>query len=103
MKTITDLSKLDGRVYVYLNSDELARTFLENAEAEGFTFGDGILPTERQVSNIFALNSNSTINYVGINGHIAFQAADEVAGRQLIRIDYEKFINGSDPFYIRRR
>ena len=89
IKTITELSQLDGRVYVHLPTDELATQFMRQAEAEGFTFADGVKPTERFATEVMAVNSNHTINYVGATGHTAFGAgAKTVGGRPLIRMSY---------------
>ena len=55
---------------------------------EGFTFSDGVKPTERQISDIIAVNDDMTINYVGAIGRIAYQAADKIGDKPLVRIDY---------------
>ena len=89
IKTITDLSQLAGRVYVYLPSEELAKQFMQQAEAEGFTFEDGLKPTERYATEVMAVNPNRTINYVGATGHMAFGAGVESIGScPLIRMKY---------------
>ena len=91
-KTITDLSLLDGRVYVYLSSDELGRQFMQQAETEGFVFVNGTKPTKRTPAEIMALNSNHTINYVGVIGRIAYGArATMMNGMPLIRISYQEW------------
>ncbi len=89
IKTITELSRLNGRVYVHLPTDELAKQFMQQAESEGFTFGDGVKPTRRYATEVMAVNPDHTINYVGIAGHIAYGCGvDTVIGRPLIRIPY---------------
>lgn len=88
MKTITELSKLNGRVYIHLATPELGWQFLEQAESEGFTFRDGVKPTQREAADVMALNPDHTINYVGFAGHIAYQSGAKVVGqRPLIRVD----------------
>ncbi len=82
MQSITELSKLDGRVYVYLSSDEIGEAFLQQAEKEGFTFCDGVKPTQRAYNRLMAVNSNHTINYVGWAGHAAYGASVGVLGGQ---------------------
>lgn len=89
IETITELSQLNGRVYVYLPSDELAEQFMRQAEAEGFTYGDGAKPTDRDPATVIAVNPNHTINYVGFIGMIAFgSGAVSVGGKSLIRVRY---------------
>ena len=88
MKTIKELTTMGKRVYVYLKDEETARRFLRDAETEGFTFGDGVKPTERQWSDLYAIHPDGTLNYVGAIGHIEYgSGADSV-----IRVDYRNLI-----------
>ena len=92
-KTIRELSQMNGRIYIYLPTPELGERFLRQAELEGFTFGDGEKPTERQYADVMAVNRNGTINYVGTNGRIAYgSGAEKIGGETLIRINYETYI-----------
>ncbi len=100
MRTVSNLLCLDGRVYVYLASKNIATLFLKNAETEGFTFGDGFKPTEREYADIFALNRDWTINYVGMYGHMAFRMPQHVSGVTLIRVDYGRYLSGSENYII---
>lgn len=93
-KTIRSLSEQDGRVYVYLANSAIGEKFLQQAEQEGFTFADGVKPTERCYAEIMAVNRAITINFVGMNGRIAFgSGAKTVGNEELIRIDFEKYIS----------
>ena len=40
MKSISELSKQEGRVYVYFSSKEICNQFFADAELEGFIFAD---------------------------------------------------------------
>ena len=82
------LAKYNGRIYVYFPDEATCSRFLHDAEAEGFTFGDGALPTSRHYSDLYAINRDNTINYVGFFGHLAFGCADQIGEEKLIRIDY---------------
>lgn len=87
--TIRELSTLEGRVYIHFATPELAARFMRQAEVEGFTFGDGVKPTEREAGEVMAVNPDGTINYVGANGMIAFGAgAKTVGGKPLIRVEF---------------
>lgn len=88
MRTVSELLNQNGRVYVYLSSEEVCNRFLQDAEKEGFTFCDGVTPTERKGADIYALNQNRTINYVGFIGYIAFQSAKKIGNQKLMKIDY---------------
>ena len=88
-KTLRELAEQDGRVYVHLASEEHTKQFLLQAEQEGFTFRDGVKPTEREAAEVMALNPDCTINYVGAVGMIAFgSGAKTVGGKWLIRVEY---------------
>ena len=93
-KTIRRLSEKDGRVYVYLANTDIGEKFLQQAEQEGFTFGDGAKPTDRHYSEIMAINHNLSINYVGYVGRMAYGSGTQTIGKErLIRIDYRKYMS----------
>ncbi|MCI7450827.1 MAG: hypothetical protein MSD68_14250 [Blautia sp.] len=92
MRNVTELSKLKGKVYVYLRNEVVADKFLRDAENEGFTFGDGAKPTTRPGNNLYVVNNDWTISHVGMAGHVAYQSAKMVGDQMLIRVDYEKYI-----------
>ena len=77
--------------YIYCRSTNIAHLFLQNAEAEGFTFGDGMLPTEKDVSDIYAIYPDYTISYTGWAGYILFKNGKG----NVVRIDYGKYISGA--------
>ncbi len=81
-----------SRIYVYLADQETGKKFLQDAEAEGFTFGDGVKPTRRSTSDILALNDDMTINYVGFVGHMAYRYADKIGERPLVKIEYRELL-----------
>ncbi len=102
MRTITELSKMNGKVYVHLRNETVAKKFLIDAELEGFTFGDGVKPTERDISDMFVINRDWTISYVGWAGHMAYKSAKCIGDQKLIRIDYEMYVFGFDDYLIRK-
>ena len=86
--------KLPRHIFVYCRSKSIAARFLADAEAEGFTFGDGGIPTVKECSEIYSLHDDLTISYTGWVGHMAFRNA---AGN-IVRIDYGKYIAGAPDF-----
>ncbi len=102
MRNVTELSKLNGKVYVYLKDEVISRRFLQDAENEGFTFGDGEKPTARPGNNLYVLNCDWTISHVGWAGHMAFQSAKYVGEQELIRVDYERYLSGEEDFVINK-
>jgi hypothetical protein len=101
-RTIKNLLKENCRVYVYLSDKDIAKRFLRDAESEGFTFSDGANLTSRNCDSIMAVNDNTTINYVGIVGHIAFNCTKKVGDKALLRVDYGKYILGEDDYNFRK-
>lgn len=100
MRTIKDLAnKNKGKVYVYLANDKIGNKFMQQAEGEGFTFNDGAKPTSRCYAEIMAVNDNSTINFVGSVGRMAFGSGTKTIGNQkLIRVDFAKYVNGESNY-----
>ncbi len=94
---------MDGRVYVFLRDETVRTRFLKDAQKEGFAFEDGCLPLKRkEVDDIYALNDDRTLNFIGFAGHMAFRCAEEVHGEKLIRIDYERYVAGLEDCIILR-
>lgn len=104
-RTLKELVKKNGRVYVYLKDSETGNQFMQQAESEGFTFIDGTKPAERCYAEIMAVNRDITINFVGMNGRIAFgSGAETVNGQKLLRVDFAKYAKGeSDYLFDTRR
>lgn len=99
MRTISNLLNHEGRIYIYLASKNLSNLFLKHAEEEGFTFGDGVKPTEREADNLYSLSPDWTICYVGYIGRIAFHATNPVSDNPFFKIDYAKYLAGN-PHYL---
>ena len=96
MRTIKDMLKVSDneKVYVYCKDKETETRFLEDAQKEGFRFGD-ILPTASHPAQIIAIEGMDQLAHVGSVGHMAFQAG------ACTRIDYAKYIADEDDFIYR--
>ena len=92
--------KQPRHTYIYCRSKNIARQFLKNAEEEGFTFGDGVLPTERETDDIFAINPDLTISYTGWAGHVLFRNNRTGFAGNIVRIDYGKYLCGARDYLI---
>ena len=88
MKTIKELANMGDRVYVHLNDEETAMRFLRQAESEGFTFGDGVKPTDRHWSDLYAIHPDSTLNYVGSVGRIEYASGAD----SCVRVEYQELL-----------
>lgn len=101
-RTLTALTKLNGRVYVYCGDEKTRQKFIEDAENEYFHYGDGVSLRERKPDSIMALNKNQTVNFIGFAGTMAFRWADHFnSGKDaipLIKVDYRKYVAGYKDF-----
>lgn len=101
MRTVENLMKMDGRVFVYLSNNVVRQQFLENAESEGFTFGNGVRPTEGRYSDIYVVDTDRTLHHPGAIGHYAFHYPKRYVSAKMIRIDYEKYVSDQDDYEMR--
>jgi len=87
---------LKGDVWIFLDNAETCRKFYEQAEAEGFHFGD-ILPTQGENDDIIALHHDRQLAHTGFAGHMRFYHGPN--DTDFHRINYAKYIAGEDNFY----
>ena len=100
MRTVSNLLNLEGRVFIYLASSSLRQLFLRQAEAEGFTCPNGTTPTQGRTEDIYALHHDRTVSPVGWAGHMAYHNPSCAVGTPLIRVDYGKYLSGSEQFIV---
>lgn len=90
-RTIRNLTGQGKKVYVFTGSEKVCREFLTLAEKEGFTFGDGVKPTEKHTSDVFAVSADGTISYVGIIGRTAIGSkVKETGDKEIVKVDFER-------------
>ncbi|MCD8118704.1 MAG: hypothetical protein LUE29_04355 [Lachnospiraceae bacterium] len=98
-RTLKALAALDARVYVYCPNRRTKQRFIEDAENEYFCYRDGVSLKEREPEDIMALNQDSTVNFVGYVGHLAFRTTTKKVGEKtLLRVDYRKYVAGHRRF-----
>lgn len=98
MRNIVELSKLEGKVYVFVSTREIEQKFLSDAEAQGFLFGNGDKPTTSSGEDLYLIYSNQELSNVGIVGHLAFQSKDVTCSEKRHYINYEKYVLGESDF-----
>ena len=77
MKNILNqLERTDKSILLELPDDAAGAQFMQEAEAAGFRFADGVRPTQRGYHRIMALHSDRTLCYAGLAGNIAFGCKD---------------------------
>lgn len=94
-RTIEQLSKLKGKVYVYLANEKIGDRFRQDAESEGYRFGK-TKPTDFGCCGVVAIHKHKQLSTVGFVGHMEFQCGGKLD--YLIRVDYEKYIRGDKDF-----
>jgi len=87
MRTLTQLYSLEGKVYLFINSEQAYEVFTKKATEEGFT-----LP--KVTDDILALNPDFSFSHPGLVGHMKFH--NDKHG--LIRIDFIKWIGGANNY-----
>jgi len=95
MRTIKELRDTGKKIYFFLANEQIGKEFLADVENEGYTFGDGVNPTERTWDDIMALTEKDELCYVGWAGRICFHYNPE----HVIRIDYQRYKRG-DTYYL---
>jgi len=98
MRTVAALLKNNPKVYVCFTSDALCRQFLKNAEEEGFSFGNGIQPTQRESDRVLILKADWSICYLNSISQMAFRANLPVNGVIIPKVDYGKYLAGWDDY-----
>ena len=98
-KTIRNLTGQGKKVYVFIGSEKVCREFLTLEENEGFTFGDGVKPTEKHSSDVFTVSDDGTISDVGIVGRTAIGSkVKETGDKEIVEVDFERYISGDDDY-----
>ena len=61
-----------------------------------------VKPTRRRAyDDIYALNKDFTLNFVGSIGHIAFHHPDYFDNDKLIRIDHSAYLSGAENYIVK--
>ncbi len=97
MRTITNLIKPGFHVYVLFDNHSLCRQFLIQAEWEGFSIGDKQKPTEIEETDVLAVLPDRKLCHLGFASRMALHSSQN----NIIRIDYEKYINGEQNYLVK--
>lgn len=97
-RTLSSLLEPESKIYVYLADESVKTLFMKTAEKEGYRFGDGEMPTNRQPDEVMTVNEDHTINYIGFAGRMAFHNATNFGDRLIIRIDFLQYMNEESNF-----
>ena len=102
MRTIKELIDREKKVWFYLDSEETSNAFLEDAEAEGFSFGDGIPPTEKKgVHYVIAAHEDMLLGFLSITiWCLSFMYRGKKNGVPL-RVDYRRYRSEEEDYICR--
>ena len=109
MRNVLELLALNHRAYVYTANPTVRQRFVRDLESEGFTFGDGVKPSERDLGGIMAVNPDMTINHVNFVGTMHFGSMNKEQWRYtgkepkndtIVRVDYARFLSGAEDYFI---
>ena len=96
MRTIKELLK-EKTIYFTFSSNAICYRFLSDAQLEGLTFGEQDEPCTKQATDMLALVPKGYLCFAGWASRLRYKQG----GNTVIRIDYEKYINGSDDYVIK--
>lgn len=91
MRTIKELYTINGKVYLWIGNTGAYNHFVQAAKEEGFRLLEG-------EDDIFSLNADWSFSHPGFVGHMAFHNTNRVSGKELIRVDYTKWISGAGDY-----
>lgn len=97
MRTIKNLIQQKKKVYIILKDKAIQYRFMSDAAREGITYSNKVEATEIPVEDVMALHANGTIYFLGWAGRVCYHYARQ---NNIKRVDYEKYINGDEDFYI---
>lgn len=95
MRTIKHFIGQANHIYFRMSSREVCKQFYEQASKEGLLFG-GINPTYKETADIVAPLPDGSLCYVGWASRMCYHNAHE----GVIKIDYEKYMNGEAEYLI---
>lgn len=106
MRTIANLYNEGNVVFIKVRHPAMAEKLWRDALAEGFQV-EGCSESEKITAKntVYLLNENFKINSIsGWASHMFYGSlCKENDGKSVVRIDYEKYINGLDDYYITSR
>lgn len=98
MRTITELTKIYGKVYVSLHNKAIQYRFFSDAEREGFTFANMEKPTSGECYHLMGVKRDKTLTYVSgwASNMYYFQNKKKV-----VTVNYEKYIEGYEDYLVK--
>ena len=99
MRTLTSLLKEQEAVWIYCESEDLQKKFLQKAEEEGFLARNGSKPTELSLQKFYGINSGMTMGYIS---NLIWFMSFQCGVKSHPKIDYGKFLSGEEDYLCHR-
>ena len=99
MRTITELVREYGDLWVYLNGEAVSGRFLRDAEREGFSLSNGTPPTQTNRGYVMAVHGNGTLAHLPL--FVWWRSFHGTKAPVGAKIDYERYVGGEADFICR--
>lgn len=96
MRTLKALIDNNNTIWIYCKDKELAKSFLEQCENEGFLALNGQKPTELFHHSFYGISDDMTMGFLS---SMIWSMTLRNGNDNHVRIDYEKFISGEDNYF----
>ena len=95
MRTIREMLGNDEKVWVYLNSEDTWKQFVNMSVAEGFRFGE--LPVERwTLGYVIAVHSNGNMGHLSLFVWCRSFSPDVESSPR--NVDFQRFVNEEEDY-----
>ena len=95
MRSLKSLIEKNKKVWFYCGTKELQNRFLEQAEEEGFVTMSDEKPTSLSLQHLYGINEEGTMGYIS---HFIWLKSFHADNKDILWIDYDRFICGEDDF-----
>lgn len=95
MRSLKLLIEKNKKVWFYCGTEELQNRFLEQAEEEGLVTMSGEKPTSLSFQHLYGINEEGRMGYIS---HFIWLKSFHADNKDILRIDYDRFISGEDDY-----
>ena len=95
MRSLKSLIEKNKKVWFYCGTEDLQKRFLAQVEQEGFITMSGEKPASLSLQHLYGINEKETMGYIS---HFIWLKSFHADNKDILRIDYDRFISGEDDF-----
>ncbi|WP_249028815.1 hypothetical protein [Tannockella kyphosi] len=94
VRTLKNLVDVYGSVYIHVKDKETKEHFIKQLDKESFSYGDGVLASDRRPDDIMSLYRDYKIGYLGYVGHMRFGCiVNQGNHSSTLCVEYDKYMN----------